>query len=87
MIVWTDAAAAGAAAGVAATGLTLGGGPGGSVATGVGAGVAATCLTMGGVSGGGYRHLTILMLSVADLFYSFQDCTKLQFECTLDVVW
>ena len=71
VVIWTTAAAAGAANGVAATGLTLGGGSGGSVATGAGAGVAATGLTMGGVSGGEYRHLTLLMLSVADLFSSF----------------
>ena len=48
MVVWTDAAAAGVMAGVAATGFTLGGG-----------------------SGGGSRNLTLLMLSVADLFSSF----------------
>ena len=58
--------AASAAAGVAATGLALGGGLGGSVATGAGAGVAATGLKVGGGSGGGSRHLTLLVLSVAD---------------------
>ena len=53
VVVWTDAAAAGKAASVAATGLTLVGGLGGAVATGAGAGVAATGLTMGGGSAGG----------------------------------
>ena len=53
VVIWTAAAAAGASAGVAATGLTLVGGSVGSVATGVGAGVAATGLTMGDVLGGG----------------------------------
>ena len=71
VVIWTAAAAAGAAAGVAATGLKLGGGSGGSVATGAGAGVAATGSTMGGVLCQGSRHLTLLMLSVADLFSSF----------------
>ena len=71
VLICTAASAAGAAAGVAATGLALGGGLGGSVATGAGAGVAATGLTVGGVSGGGSRHLTLIMLSVADLFSSF----------------
>ena len=71
MVVWTAAAAAGAAASVAATGLTLGGGLGCAVATGVAAGVAATGSTLGDGSGGEYRHLTLLMLSVADLFSSF----------------
>ena len=71
MVIWTAAEAAGAAAGVAETGLTFGVGSGGSEATSAGAGVAATDSTMGGVSGGGSRHLTLLMLSVADLFYSF----------------
>ena len=71
VVVWTAVSVAGAAAGVAATGLTLGGGSGGAVATSAGAGVAATVLTMGGGSGGGSRHLTLLMISVADLFSSF----------------
>ena len=71
MVIWTDAAAAGAAASVAATGLTLGGGSGGSVATSAGAGVAATGSTMGGVLGGGSGHLILLTLSVADSFSSF----------------
>ena len=70
-VLWTSVEVAGAAAGVAATGLTLGGGLGGSVATGAGDGVAATCSTMGGVLGGGSRHLTLLMLSIEDLFYLF----------------
>ena len=60
-----------AAAGVAAKSLTLGGGSGGASATGAAAGVAATGLTLGGELGGGSRHLTLLMLSVAVLFYSF----------------
>ena len=42
VVIWTAAAAAGAAAGVAATGLKFCGGSGGSVATGAGDGVAAT---------------------------------------------
>ena len=71
MVVWTAAAAAGAAAGVAATSLTLGGGSGGAVATGARDGVATTGPTMGGGLGGGSRHLILLMLSVADLFSSF----------------
>ena len=71
VVVWTAEAAAGAADGVAATGLTLGGGSGGAVATGASSSVAATGSTLGGGSGGGSRHLTLLMLSVADLFYSF----------------
>ena len=53
MVVWTDAAAAGAEAGVAATGLILGGGSDGAVATGAAAGVAATGSTLGGRLGGG----------------------------------
>ena len=71
MVICKATAAAGGTAGVAATGLKLGGGSGGSVATGAGGGVAETGLTMGGVSGGGSRHLTFIMLIVADLFYSF----------------
>ena len=71
MVIWTAAEAAGATACVSATDLTLGDGSSGSVATGAGAGVTATGSTMGGVSGGGSRHLTLLMLSVADLFSSF----------------
>ena len=71
MIVWTAAAEAGAAVRVVETGLTLGGGSGVAVATGAGSGVAATGSTLGGGSGGGSRHLTLLMLSVADLFSSF----------------
>ena len=71
MVIWTAAAAAGAAASVVATGYTLGGGSGGSVATGAGSSVAATGSTMGIVSGGRSRHLTLLMLNVADLFSSF----------------
>ena len=42
-----------------------------AAAAGAAAGVAATGLTLGGGSGGGSRHLTLLMLSVADLFSSF----------------
>ena len=71
VVIWTAAAAAGEAACVTATGLPLGGGSGGSVATGAGASVAETGSTLGGVSGGGSRHLTLLMLCVADLFSSF----------------
>ena len=59
VVIWTSAASAGVAAGVAATDLTLGDGSGSSVATGAGAGVAEKCLTMGGVLGGGSRHLTL----------------------------
>ena len=71
MVVCTAAAAAGAEAGVAATGLTLGGGSGGAVATGAGAGVAATGSILGGGLGGGSRYLTLLTLIIADLFSSF----------------
>ena len=71
VVIWTAVSAAGAAAGVAATDFKLSGGSSGSVATGAGASVAATGLTMGGVSAGGSRHLTLLMLSVTDLFSSF----------------
>ena len=71
VVVWTSAEAAGAAAGVASIGLTLGGGSVGAVATGAASGVAETGSTLGGGSGGGSRHLTLLMLSVADLFSSF----------------
>ena len=46
VVIWTAASAAGAAAGVEETGLTLGDGSGGSAATGAGAGVAATSLTV-----------------------------------------
>ena len=56
---------------MAATGLTLGGGSVGEVATGAAAGATATGLTLGGGSGGGSRNFTLLMLSVADLFSSF----------------
>ena len=71
VVLWTAAEAAGAAAGVTETGLTLGGGSGGAVATSAAAGVVATGYTLGGGSGGGSRHLTLLMLSVVDLFSSF----------------
>ena len=70
MAIWKAAAAAGAAAGVAATGLTLGGGSGVSVAICAAAGVEETGLTLGCGLGGGSRHLTLLMLSVTDLFSS-----------------
>ena len=71
MVVWTSSAAAGAASAVSETGLTLGGGSGGAVATGAGDGVSATGSTLGGGLGGGSRHLTLIMLSVVDLFSSF----------------
>ena len=56
---------------MAETGLTLSGGLGDAVATGAASGVAAIGLTLGGGLGGGSQNLTLLMLSVADLFFSF----------------
>ena len=53
VVVWTAATAAGAASGVAATGLKLGGGSVSAVATCTASGVAATGSTLGGGSGGG----------------------------------
>ena len=70
VVVWIDSSEAGAAAGVAATGLTLVGGSVGAVVTSARDGVAATGSTMGGGLGGGSRYLTLLMLSFADLFSS-----------------
>ena len=56
VVVWTAEAAADAAAGVVAIGLTLSGGSGGAVATSAAVSVASPGSALGGGSGGGDRH-------------------------------